>query len=78
MLLAVKNSENDIVELLLNKRKNINIEARNKEGDDTPLLLAVKLGRLTIVELLLNRGAKIEAKDNDNDTPLLLAVKLNL
>ena len=40
---------------------------------DTPLCLACDEGHIEVVALLLEKGAKVNAKDEDNNTPLHLA-----
>ena len=71
-MLAAINGKTEIVKLLLT-RPDIDINAKDNNGD-TPLMLAAINGKTEIVKLLLTRpDIDINAKDNNGDTPLMLA-----
>ena len=51
-------------------RKGANIEARDEQGQFTPLHLACMQGNKSVVTLLLGKGAAVDARDDDERTPL--------
>ncbi len=63
-----------IVELLLNKNADINI---NGQGQRVPLTAALESGHDDLVELLLKRGAHILPKNNQVKAPLIVAAMYN-
>ena len=71
--LACKSGDIKTVEKILS-RKNVDINAREKQYGSRPLHWAAGQGHLEIVDLLLQKGADINATDNDNITPLHVAV----
>ncbi len=74
LIISILQNNIDIIELLINKGADVNIENRHGE---TPLLLAVYEEDIDIVELLIDTGAGINIKDDAGDTPLSLAVGNN-
>merc|ERR1739838_1085719 len=71
LTLACAGGHEELVQLLLNRRANI--EHRDKKGF-TPLILAATAGHAKVVQTLLNSGAHIEAQsERTKDTPLSLA-----
>ncbi|CAG1999053.1 unnamed protein product [Fusarium graminearum] len=63
------------VKLLL--ERGADIEAKDSEYGQTPLLWAAKNGNEAVVNLLLEKGADIEAKDSEYDQTLLLWAATN-
>jgi ankyrin repeat domain-containing protein 17 len=71
LTLACAGGHEDLVELLLSRKANI--EHRDKKGF-TPLILAATAGHEKVVETLINNGADLEAQsERTKDTPLSLA-----
>lgn len=71
LTLACAGGHEELVELLLNRKANI--EHRDKKGF-TPLILAATAGHEKVVEILINAGADLEAQsERTKDTPLSLA-----
>ena len=68
--LATRYGHRDIVDLLLEKKAQI--EAKDRD-QTTPLHLAAHFGHRDIVDLLLEKKADIEAKDKCQSTPLYAA-----
>ena len=72
-MLAVLLGDERSVKMLLHKE--VDIEAKDNEGN-TPLMLATKNeNHLTIVEMLLGNGADIAARNNNGHTALYIAKK---
>ena len=69
--LAVEKGHRDIVDLLLEKKAQIEAKDRKQQ---THLHRAVEKGHRDIVDLLLEKKAQIEAKDRSQQTPLHRAV----
>jgi len=69
---AVINGDIELVEMLLNRGVNINVE--NWCGN-TPLHNAVKSKKIEHIEFLLKNGAYVNARNSDTVTPLHLAVE---
>eukprot|EP00184_Porphyridium_aerugineum_P002789 CAMPEP_0184700338 /NCGR_PEP_ID=MMETSP0313-20130426/12203_1 /TAXON_ID=2792 /ORGANISM="Porphyridium aerugineum, Strain SAG 1380-2" /LENGTH=588 /DNA_ID=CAMNT_0027159951 /DNA_START=196 /DNA_END=1959 /DNA_ORIENTATION=- len=70
--LAVENSHENIVELLLNKGANINDEYNYRA---TALHIATKKNSASMVKLLLNKGANVNHENNYGITPLYSATE---
>ena len=69
--IAAKNGFYDLVDLLIDKKADLNIlDAKRR----TPLNIAAESGYLDIVELLLDNGADINKEDIQGYTPLNTAV----
>jgi ankyrin repeat protein len=68
---AVRNTE--IVRFLLDQR--IDVNARGRSGDSTPLIFAVSSGSLDSAKLLLSRGAEVNATDRNGRTALWYAAR---
>ncbi|XP_047134690.1 uncharacterized protein LOC100197014 isoform X1 [Hydra vulgaris] len=66
---AVKADDGKIVELLLKRGMDVNIEGPK---DQTPLHMAAFLGYTSIARILLDYGANVRAKDQSYQTPLHL------
>jgi ankyrin repeat protein len=49
------------------------VDARDEEHQETPLILAAKFNRPDIVRLLVESKASLEAKDDQNRTPIFFA-----
>ena len=64
----------EIINFLIKKGVNININAKNKSGA-TALHYASSMGGLDTIKLLFERNANINAKDNNGDTPIHYATK---
>lgn len=86
LLLAVELGLEDIVNLLLEKGANANLELTAMENyhvkfdaykKDTPLHIAIKLGHEKIVESLLLHGADVHALDLQNRNAMDLAKEVN-
>jgi ankyrin repeat protein len=60
--LAMKEGEEDVVRILLDKGANVNMRAG--ETDYTPLMQAVATGCPSLVEVLLEKGADVNAEKN--------------
>ena len=50
-----------------------NIDVKDKETGNTPIILAAKLGHLKITQLLLKYGADITLRNYDNQTAIDVA-----
>ncbi|MDN5278396.1 MAG: ankyrin repeat and box protein 2 [Clostridiales bacterium] len=72
LLEAVRNNDEDAVELLLGR--NADVHVIEDIQDSTPLLLAVNLGHVNIARKLLNKGADPEIKGLFGQTPLIRSV----
>ncbi len=70
--LAVKSDQEDVVELLIAKDVDVNIQAGH--GYQTPLHISVHEGNARTVELLVAKGADINAKNLWDRTPLDIAL----
>ncbi|KAF7596888.1 hypothetical protein BBP40_011933 [Aspergillus hancockii] len=62
------------VELLLNHRRDLDLETPNSKGN-TPLKLAAERGSVELVETLLARGAIVDAPSRRGVTPLMSACR---
>jgi ankyrin repeat protein len=71
---AVRNNKNEIVKVILENAKNLDINIKDGEGN-TALILAIKNKNIEIVQELLVRGAD-HSVINNGVTPLLLACLL--
>ena len=71
--LAVKNWNDSIIDILLEKGADVNI--RNHLTGDTPLHVAVAEGFTLIIALLLEKGAEINLENNANNLPLDTAIQ---
>ncbi|ORX45751.1 ankyrin [Piromyces finnis] len=79
LIQAVEENNIEYVNHLLNSKKSINLNYKNRNSY-TPLLLAIKLGnREEIIRLLLNNKLNINYKTKENESALHLAIqKYNL
>jgi len=66
-------SNQKIIELLINKGADLNLQDNNK---DTALLYSLKNGYKDIAELLINKGADLNLKDSYGNSPLSYSSKL--
>ena len=73
-MVAVEKGELDIVQVLLNKK--INVDSRNNRSQ-TPLMKAAARGYDDILERLLDKGADIDAIDQDGKTAFIHALSTN-
>jgi len=84
LLVAVKNSNNEIVnggenyrvsynivQLLIDK--GANVSQLSKDGAN-PIEIAINGSNIKIIDLLFNKGVKIDDKNGDGNTPLHLAI----
>ncbi len=73
---AVRQSNTEIVRLLIELGTEVNDEDRILNDDETPLAVAASQGNIEIVQLLINAGAvvNISLKDPEYWTPLMCAV----
>lgn len=71
LLNAVKAGRSYEVKSLLKKGADVNI--RDKEKSDTPLIIAALHGRVDIVQLLLEYDANVNTKQEDGMTALMMA-----
>ena len=71
---ACFSSSYESVNFLLQRKKDININAQDIEGN-TPLHLTISSGLSKTVRLLLQKGASIDIKNNSGLTPMKLALK---
>ena len=69
--LDVLRESSDILKLLI--EAGADLEVRNSEHGDTPLLVAIRYGYHRAALILIDAGANINAKNNGNETPLLRA-----
>lgn len=67
LLIAVKNNQPTMIELLLKYKSDVNIE--NNSGE-TPLIISIKNNTPSICRLLLDNGAKIFSKNNSTEDVL--------
>lgn len=72
--LATQYGYDDVVQELLNKGINPNLQNNNNE---TPLHHAAEKGYQTIATMLIGKGAHINTQDNDGNTPLHWAAYYN-
>lgn len=68
---AVNWDQKPLTKILLKKRE-LNIEERNKDGD-TPLCRSVSRGNTSMAKLLLEHGANAEARSSKGEAPLSIA-----
>lgn len=68
---AIKDSQLEIVEDLL--ENNISVNRKSKNTTDTPLHLAIHIGGIDLITLLLDKGAKVTAKGKYKKSPLHVA-----
>jgi ankyrin repeat protein len=54
-------------------KQGADVEARDKEHQETPLILAAKFGDADLVRLLLVAGAEVDARDDSGRTALFFA-----
>ena len=84
LLVAVKNSNNEIVNGEENYRvsynivqllidKGANVSQLSKDGAN-PIEIAIHGSNIKIIDLLFNKGVKIDDKNGDGNTPLHLAI----
>ena len=66
---AAANGNNEVINLLLNKDKNL-INAVDNNGEDTPLHWAIMKNLDSTAELLLSQGANPNQKNSSAQTPL--------
>ena len=66
----------DMFEFLFNNKHNININAKNKDGD-TALSLAIKTKNIFAVKFLIKKGADINIRYWDKFTVVMLAVNID-
>ena len=69
---AVRNGELEIVQMLLDRGANINVQSLKSK---TALHIAVEDNRMDIIDILLNHGANVKISDISDVTPLHTAVK---
>ena len=69
---SVSNNKKDIVEMLINKRADL----QTKYGDDAHTVLHISVQQKTkdVAELLIDKGAYVNAKDKYGKTPLHAAI----
>lgn len=67
--IAAANGNNEVINLLLNKDKNL-INAVDNNGEDTPLHWAIMKNLDSTAELLLSQGANPNQKNSSAQTPL--------
>ena len=67
--IAAANGNNEVINLLLNKDKNL-INAVDNNGEDTPLHWAIMKNLDSTTELLLSQGANPNQKNSSAQTPL--------
>ncbi len=67
--IGVLADQGQIVELLIQKRANLDARAEDQHGG-TPLHWAAALGRIEMAKRLIEAGADVNAIDNDGFTPL--------
>ncbi|MDR1235676.1 MAG: ankyrin repeat domain-containing protein [Holosporaceae bacterium] len=72
---AIEANNEEIVELLLRKKANLNAEI--PYYNEIPLHIALKNNQIGIVKLLLDKGADTNTKDSQGEFPLHIAVKNN-
>jgi ankyrin repeat protein len=70
---ACKEGHQEIVKLILNNIRNIDIVSSKNKCGKTALMWASREGHLKIVDQLLRKGASIEAKTRDGGTAVHLA-----
>ena len=71
--LAVRNNEDNIVEMLL--QNGVNVNERSTKDLSTPLHRAAFWGNVTAVRSLLEHGASPDVKNCSNRTPLEVATR---
>ncbi|RHZ45744.1 uncharacterized protein CDV56_101206 [Aspergillus thermomutatus] len=73
ILWAVKHRFHLLVEILV--EQNVDINLRDSQDGDTPLLVAMANGDHEITKLLIEKGADLEVQDKHGRTPLLKAAE---
>ncbi|KAJ9602538.1 hypothetical protein H2200_013081 [Cladophialophora chaetospira] len=80
LLSAASSGQDKVIELLLNRQYNADIEVQRTSTDDrkgfTPLMLAVHDGRLSSIKVLLAKGAKRDVVNEAGDTLLHIAASM--
>lgn len=71
---AASKGDLEILQILLNSRHGVNLEARDQFGR-TPLQCAVEYGRVRVAQELMDQGADIEAADDEQTASLMRACK---
>ena len=63
----------DLAKVSMLIKQGADVNARDGEHQETPLILAVKFGQAAIVRLLIDSGANLEARDDQGRTALFFA-----
>ena len=74
MILAIKNEQEDLAKLLINKSSSEDLNHQDKEGK-TPLIHACIQGYHTLVDLLMQRKVETPRYDKYGKTALIYACK---
>ena len=73
--IASENGHYDIVQLLLGKLRNSDVNIKNK-NDELPIHLASRSGHAKVVKLLIQHGAHVNTRDNNFSSPLQIASRV--